>query len=143
MLARLILHASFALIWAFFVMILWPFPYLVMNDLAWQHGYGERLVERPFAGVHHRVMATIQSHDRNQNMMYRMERSLNLNPDATVEQRQEWQANLDAARSSRNLVWLSSVAIALAVYALVATVVHRWFWSGDDRFMMQQPGASP
>lgn len=142
MLARLTLHATFALIWSLSVMVLWPFPYLMMNDVAWQQGFGERLVEPPVAGFHHRIMGTIKGHERNQKVISRLEGHLNGYPDATAEQRQEWQTNLDAARSDRNTVWILSVAIALATYSLAAIAFNRWVWSGDDRFIVQQQGAS-
>ena len=125
-------------LWLIGFMIFFPLSWIVLNDIAWNAGYEGLLTNRPLAAVHHRVMGTIQDFENAVDDIGYYEGHLRGFPDATTEDRAEWQRELDAARHQQRLILVKSALVGLLAYLPVGLILDRWLTGGRsaDAFVM-------
>jgi hypothetical protein len=127
---RLGVHLGVLPLWLIGFLIVFPLTWLALNEVAWKAGYGGPLTDRPSAAVHHRVMGTIQDFENAGDDIGYYEGHLQGFPDATTEDRAEWQRELDAARHQQRLILIKSALVGLLAYLPVGLILDRWLMGG-------------
>ena len=117
-------------LWLIGFLIFIPLTWLTLNDVAWRAGYGTLLTERPLAAGHHRVMGTIRDFENAGDDIAYYDGHLHGFPDATSEEREMWQQELDAARHQQRLILIKSALVGLLAYLPVGFILDRWLMGG-------------